>query len=74
VAGYPAGWRGWIRGFWNYDLRFHAWEPGMIQNSQTEVPKSVALTPEQIKMFQPELLAPQDRAIVLVSLIARKGA
>lgn len=70
---YPAGWRGWIRGYRNYDVRIFAYEPGFLESHRIHPAIDSTLTLEQLKELYPDRYIPAGRALVQIQVIGQRG-
>ena len=70
---YPAGWRGWYRGFWHYDLRLRAVDPEMAQTFGPDMPTFEVLYTAPGIENPLQIVVPPGRAEVVIDLIAWRG-
>jgi len=70
---YPAGWRGWTRGFFHYDLRLRAADPEMAQKFGPDMPRFDVLYTAPGIENPLQIVVPPGRAEVVIDLIAWRG-
>jgi len=70
---YPAGWRGWYRGFWHYDLRLRAVDPEMAHTFGPDMPRFQVLYTAPGIENPLQIVVPPGRAEVVIDLIAWRG-
>jgi hypothetical protein len=72
ASSYPAGWRGWVKNFWHYDLRLYAWDPGLVEKMPRQWPGGLfVLYPSSGAADTSRI--PAGRARVLLELSADRG-
>ena len=70
---YPAGWRGRIRNFHNYDLRLYARAPGFASEAFALSMGLIVLYPRTDSLPYPRILIPAGRARIDVEMIGHAG-